>query len=89
MTNQRTTSSAPGCAGVASTLTAQGMDAAALFAEVGLSISDLDDPDYRWPTEGASRLWAIAAERSGNPDIALFDPHKPRPDQYGVVRVMS
>jgi AraC-like DNA-binding protein len=84
MTNKRTTSSA-WMRGVANTLTAQGMDAAALFAEAGLSISDLDDPDYRWPTEGASRLWAIAAERSGNPDIALFDPHKPRPDQYGVV----
>jgi AraC-like DNA-binding protein len=71
--------------GVANTLTAQGLDAPALFAEAGLSFADLDKPDHRWPTEEASRLWAFAAERSGNPDIALSNPHMPRPDQYGVV----
>jgi AraC-like DNA-binding protein len=71
--------------GVANTLTAQGLDVPALFAEAGLSFAALDNPDHRWPTEEASRLWAFAAERSGNPDIALFDPHMPRPDQYGVV----
>jgi AraC-like DNA-binding protein len=71
--------------GVASTLTAQGLDVSALFAEAGLSIAQLQSPDCRWPTEEASRLWALAAERSGNPDIALSNPHLPRPDQYGVV----
>jgi Arabinose-binding domain of AraC transcription regulator, N-term len=43
--------------------------------EVGLSIKNLDDPDYRWPTEQASRLWTHAAEKSGNPDIGLSSPH--------------
>ncbi|OPY95528.1 AraC family transcriptional regulator [Bradyrhizobium sacchari] len=71
--------------GVANTLQQQGLDSAALFGEVGLSIKDLDDPDFRWPTEEISRLWTLAAERSGNPDIGLFDPHLPRPDQYGLV----
>ena len=84
MLDERTTSSA-WMRGVANTLSAQGQDAAALFAAAGLSIKDLDDCDFRWPTEGVSRLWAIAAERSGNPDIGLFNPHTPRPDQYGLV----
>lgn len=84
MLEKRTTSSA-WMRGVANTLTAQGLDAVALFTEAGLSIEGLKDPDRRWPTEEASRLWALAAERSGNPDIALFNPHLPRPDQYGVV----
>jgi AraC-like DNA-binding protein len=84
MLEKRTTSSA-WMRGVANTLTAQGLDAAALFAEAGLSIEGLKDADRRWPTEEASRLWALAAERSGNPDVALFNPHLPRPDQYGVV----
>lgn len=65
-------------------LTGQGLDAAALFAEVDLSIADLDDCDHRWPTEALSRLWVLAAERSGNPDIGLAKRDAPRPDHYGV-----
>jgi AraC-like DNA-binding protein len=80
----RTTSSA-WMRGVAKTFEAQGLNAAALFAEVGLSIKSLDDPDYRWPTEETSRLWTLATERSGNTDIGLSNPHLPRPDQYGIV----
>jgi AraC-like DNA-binding protein len=82
--DQRTTSSA-WMRGVARTLTAENLDAAALFAEVGLSITNLDDVDYRWPSDKASQLWTLAAERSGNPDIGLSNPHMPRPDQYGIV----
>lgn len=84
MLDKRTTSSA-WMRGVANTLRAEGLDAGALFAELGLSIENLEDPDYRWPTEQASRLWTLAAERSGNPDIGLSNPHLPRPDQYGIV----
>src|SRR5260370_3891486 len=80
----RTTSSA-WMRGVANTLQVQGLDAAVLFAELGLSINNLNDPEYRGPTEKASRLWTLAAERSGNPDIGLSNPHVPRPDQYGIV----
>ncbi|MGY8662820.1 AraC family transcriptional regulator [Bradyrhizobium sp. UFLA05-109] len=82
--NKRTTSST-WMRGVANTLSAQGLDAAALFAQAGLQIENLDHCDFRWPSERISKLWTIAAERAGNPDIGLFDPHKPRPDQYGVV----
>jgi hypothetical protein len=67
--------------GVAKTFEAQGLLVAALFAEVGLSVKNLDNPDFRWPTEETSRLWTLAAERSGNPDIGLSSPHLPRPDQ--------
>jgi AraC-like DNA-binding protein len=84
MREARTTSSA-WMRGVVKTFEAQGLDAAGLFAEVGLSIKNLDDPDFRWPTEEASQLWTLAAERSGNPDIGLSNPHLPRPDQYGIV----
>jgi hypothetical protein len=52
--------------GVANTLSAQGLDSAGLFAQAGLRIENLDDCDFRWPTEGVSKLWTIAAERSGN-----------------------
>ncbi len=82
--DQRTTCST-WMRGVASTLSSQGLDAAALFAEVGLSIADLDDPDHRWPTENTSRLWVLAAERSGNPAVALSDWHRARPDLYSFV----
>ena len=84
MIEERTTSSA-WMRGVAKTLQQHGLDSPALFKEAGLSIDNLDDPDFRWPTEEESRLWTLAAERSGNPDIGLFNPHLPRPDQYGIV----
>jgi len=84
MLNKRTVSSS-WMRGVADTLSAQGLDSAGLFAQAGLRIENLDDCDFRWPTEGVSKLWTIAAERSGNSDIGLFKPQTPRPDHYGVV----
>jgi AraC-like DNA-binding protein len=83
MVNKRTTSST-WMRGVANTLSAHGLDVAALFAQAGLRIENLEHGEFRWPTEGISRLWTIAAERSGNPDIGLFNPHAPRPDHYGL-----
>ena len=80
----RTTSSA-WMRGVAKTFESQGLDVAALFADAQLPIDCLEDPDYRWPTEKVNRLWILAVERSGNPAIALSNPHVARPDQYGVV----
>ncbi|WP_316201845.1 MULTISPECIES: AraC family transcriptional regulator [unclassified Bradyrhizobium] len=84
MAQQIRTTSSSWMRGVATTLNEQGLDAAALFADVGLSIDDLDDCDRRWPTEALSRLWVLAAERSGNPDIGLAKLDAPRPDNYGV-----
>ena len=84
MVNKRTTSSS-WMRGVASTLSGQGLDVAALFKRAGLRIEDLEDGDFRWPTEAINRLWTIAAECSGNPDIALFNPDTPRADHFGLV----
>src|ERR1700742_560278 len=84
MPGERTTSTA-WMGGVANTLSAQGLDTASLFASAGLSIANLDDCEFRWPSDGVSRLWTIAAERSGNPDLGLFNPRMPRPDHYGMV----
>src|SRR6266404_4764037 len=81
---RRTTSSA-WIRGVANTLQSQGLDAEALFADAGLSFEQLDNPEQRWPTEQVRRLWSLAAERSGNPAVALSNPHLARPDHYGVV----
>jgi hypothetical protein len=64
--NHRTTSST-WIRGVANTLSAQGLDTASLFADAGLDLAALDDPERRWPTEQVSLLWSLAAERSGNP----------------------
>src|SRR5215475_9247380 len=84
MVNGRTTSST-WMRGVANTLSAQGLDVAALFAQAGLRIENLEHVEFRWPSEGISKLWTIAAERSGNPDIGLIDPRAPRTDHYGLV----
>jgi AraC-like DNA-binding protein len=71
--------------GVVNTLEAQGLDIAKLFADANLPLAMLDDPDKRWPTEQVNRIWTLAVERSGNPAIALGNPHFVRPDHYGVV----
>jgi AraC-like DNA-binding protein len=78
------TTSAAWIRGVVSTLEAQGLDVPTLFADAGLSVDSLDDPDERWPTEQVNRLWTLAVERSGNPAVALANPHLARPDQYGI-----
>lgn len=71
--------------GVASTFASQGLDVASLFTDAGLSLSLLDQADQRWPTEQVSLLWQLAAERTGNPAVALANPHLARPDHYGIV----
>jgi AraC-like DNA-binding protein len=84
MMNSATTSAA-WIRGVVSTFAAQGLDVPKLFADAGLLPAALDDPDGRWPTEQVNRLWTLAVERSGNPAVALANPHLARPDHYGVV----
>jgi len=81
---QRTTSST-WMRGVAQTLAAQGLDAAALFTQAGLDLTGLDDADRRWPTEAVSRLWQLAEQRCGNPAQALMGPPLQAPAHYGVV----
>ncbi len=57
--------------GVADQLRAQRLDVPALFREAGLDIRVLERADGRLPVEQVDRLWMLAAERSGQPFIAL------------------
>jgi AraC-like DNA-binding protein len=47
------------------------LDVAALFAEVGLDSKALNDLDARFGVERVDALWALAAQQSGQPFIAL------------------
>lgn len=57
--------------GVANQLRALGLDIPALFLEAGLDIKVLDRADGRLPVEQVDRLWMLAAQRSGQPFVAL------------------
>jgi AraC-like DNA-binding protein len=82
--NSRTTSSA-WIQGIAEMLEDARLDVAAILAEAGIERAILSSPDRRAPTEKVSRLWSIAAERSGNPAIGLVNPHVPKPGNFDIV----
>lgn len=65
------TSSAAWLKGVADMFTAEGLDAPALFAEVGLDFQALGDPDARFSADTISQLWELAVVRSGKPNLGL------------------
>jgi len=71
--------------GIVDMLTAEGLDAPALLAAAGIVPATLDAPDARLPTEKISRLWELAAERSGNPAIGLAQHDVVRPASFDVV----
>src|SRR3546814_16793507 len=52
-------------------LDAAGVDSARLFAEAGLDIAALADPDARYPLANTTRLWALAVEATGDPAFGL------------------
>src|SRR5215472_18939967 len=71
--------------GIAETLEAAGLDIPALFEEAQLELAALSDADARFPTEGNSRLWQLAATRSGNPAIGLANPSVVKAGSFDVV----
>lgn len=71
--------------GVAEMLAAEGLDANALLVEAGIDPAEVDAPGARVATEKVSRLWEIAAERTGNPAIGLAQAHVVRPASFDVV----
>ena len=71
--------------GIAEMLAAEGLDVRALLAEAGIDPAALDAPGVRLPTEKISRLWELAAERSGNPAIGLAQHQVARPASFDVV----
>lgn len=48
-----------------------GVDSRALFAEAGLDIAELDDPNARYPLEQTTRLWALSVRATGDPAFGL------------------
>lgn len=52
-------------------LEAAGIDAARLFAEAGLDIAALADPQARYPVARTNRLWQLAVQATGDPAFAL------------------
>ena len=71
--------------GIADMLAAEGLDAGSLLAAAGIDPAGLDAPGARLRTEKVSRLWELAAERSGNPAIALAQHAVARPASFDVV----
>jgi len=56
---------------IAQTIEGAGQDAAAMFAEVGLDLERLRDPNVRIPSEALQRLLLLAQERCGLPTFGL------------------
>jgi AraC-like DNA-binding protein len=79
------TTSALWVKGIVEALAAEGLDVRALFATAEIDLAALDAPGVRVATEKISRLWELAAERSGNPAIGLAQHHVVRPASFDVV----
>ena len=71
--------------GITDMLAAEGLDVRALLADAGIDGAALGSLGGRVPTEQISRLWELAAERSGNPAIGLKQHHVARPASFDVV----
>ena len=79
------TTSAVWVRGIAEMLAAEGLDVGALLAAGGIDPASLEAPGARLSTEKISRLWELAAERSGNPAIGLAQHQVVRPASFDVV----
>jgi AraC-like DNA-binding protein len=79
------TTSAVWIRGIAEMLAAEGLDAGALLALAGIDPATLEAPGARVATEKISRVWELAAERSGNPSIAFAQHRVVRPASFDVV----
>ena len=68
--------------GVVRALGDAGLDARALCAEAGIDPEALAAPAARCSSAKVSRLWQLAAQRSGNPAIGLVAPLVARPANF-------
>jgi AraC-like DNA-binding protein len=71
--------------GIREILTNASLDASAIFKEAGLDLADLNNPETRFAPEKISRLWEIAAQRSGNPALGLTLPESSTPATLDAV----
>jgi AraC-like DNA-binding protein len=79
------TTSAIWVKGIGEMLAAENLESGVLFWEAGIDPAALNAPGARVQTEKVSRLWELAAERSGNPSIGLAQHQVPRPGSFDVV----
>jgi AraC-like DNA-binding protein len=70
---------------VADAVVSEGLDVRALFAEAGLELAALDDPDARFANDNVNLLWQLAAARSGNPTCGLAGSQIVKPAAFDVV----
>lgn len=82
---RKRTTSAVWVKGIVEVLAAEGLDVGALLPLAGIDPATLESPGARLATERISRLWELAAERSGNPSIGLAQGHVARPASFDVV----
>jgi AraC-like DNA-binding protein len=80
----------PSCAAfwvrtVAEALESQRLDLQALFAEAGLELAALKDPDRRFASDKVDQLWRLALARSGNPTLGLASSKIAKPASLDVV----
>jgi len=79
------TTSSAWVSGIAATLAAEGLDARDIFADAGIDLALCQNAQQRWPSDSISRIWELAAVKSGNPAIALSLSHVGKASHYGVV----
>jgi len=79
------TTSAVWVKGIADMLAAENLDLRALFDAAGIDPAALEAPGARVATEKISRLWELAAERTGNSAIGLAQHDVVRPASFDVV----
>jgi AraC-like DNA-binding protein len=82
---RKRTTSAAWVKGTLEMFVAEGLDASALLAAAGIDAPALDAPGARVETEKISRLWELAAERAGNPTLALAQHEVVRPKSFDAV----
>lgn len=70
---------------LAEALESEGLDVPALFAEAGLELAALKDPDRRFPSDKVDQLWQLALARSGNPTLGLASSRIAKPASFDVV----
>jgi len=57
---------------LAQTLRSCDIDPAPLFSQADIDLSRVGNPDTRFPTQRMQKLWRLAIEASGNPELGLL-----------------
>lgn len=68
------TTSAAWVKGIRDVLQDEGLDVRSLFSHAGMDMSQLGNPEMRYPTEKVSRLWELAVQRSRNAMLGIAKP---------------